>query len=84
MECTKTWIECSRNSCGKWRVVPDEIAMKYADIPWTCDMNDDPCYNKCSVAEEKVDVPCGKKLVVTKYPYQKGEIIMAKMTGFCE
>jgi hypothetical protein len=83
MECIKTWIQCSRNVCGKWRVVRDEIAAKYADIPWTCEMNEDPCYNKCTVAQEKDDVPPGKKVVVTKFPYEKGDVIMAKMAGYC-
>ena len=83
MDCKRTWIQCGRNACGKWRVVRDDIAAKYADIPWTCDMNEDRHYNKCSVPEEKVDVPRGKKVVVTKLPYEKGEIIMAKMAGYC-
>ncbi|XP_028396981.1 uncharacterized protein LOC114520839 [Dendronephthya gigantea] len=82
MECKRTWIQCSKDSCGKWRVVQEEIAAKYSDIPWTCDMNEDESYNKCCLPEEKLNAPRGKKIVITKFPYEKGDIIMAKMTGF--
>ena len=83
MDCKRTWIQCGNNSCGKWRVVRDEIAEKFSDKPWTCEMNEDCCYNNCTVAEEKLEVQRGKKVVVTKFPYEKGEIIMAKMAGYC-
>lgn len=84
MESQKTWIQCSVKSCNKWRVVQNEIAKKYSDMPWTCSMNQDRNYNHCAIPEEEEKAPRGKKSVVTKIPFEKGEIILAKMHGYCQ
>ena len=84
MENEITWIQCSNSSCGKWRVVSKEVAAKYEYLTWFCEMNtDDVKYSSCSVPEQENTAPKGQKIVFTKFPYKNGEVIMAKMAGYC-
>ena len=45
-----TWVQCDR--CDKWR----RVRMSEEELPeqWYCELNDDPAYASCDVAEEQM------------------------------
>ena len=78
-----TWIQCCKSPCGKWRIVREEVAKNFENLLWSCEMNENHRYGKCSAPMEEIVVAKGKKVILTKLPYQNGEIIMAKLSGYC-
>ena len=40
------WIQCEREECLKWRRVNNEIAEKYENENWYCELNPDKNYNR--------------------------------------
>jgi hypothetical protein len=61
--------------CLKWRILPfssNNIGKIFPD-DWVCSMNPDPAHNRCSAAEERLNMPEGvlKKVVKSKEEKQK-------------
>ncbi|ESO07540.1 hypothetical protein HELRODRAFT_130000, partial [Helobdella robusta] len=66
----KVQITLQCDLCLKWRIIPyssNNISKVFPD-DWVCSMNPDPAHNRCSSAEEKMNLPEGllKKIVKTK------------------
>lgn len=40
------WVQCSLKKCLKWRFLPTILDPSSLPEHWTCDMNDDPDFNK--------------------------------------
>ena len=40
------WIQCEREDCLKWRRVNNDIAEKYENENWYCELNPDKNYNR--------------------------------------
>ena len=40
------WIQCEREECLKWRRVNNEIAEKYENENWYCELNPDKQFNR--------------------------------------
>jgi len=41
------WIQCEREECLKWHRVNNEIAEKYENENWYCELNPDKQLNSC-------------------------------------
>lgn len=59
--------------CLKWRIIPfsaNNIGKVFPD-DWVCSMNPDPSHNRCSSAEEKLNLPEGVLKKMSKSKEQK-------------
>ncbi|XP_052075180.1 ATPase MORC2-like isoform X1 [Mytilus californianus] len=68
-----TTLQC--DNCLKWRIIPfssNNISKDFSD-DWICDMNADVQHNKCTQAEQKMNIPEGqlKKAVRSQEQKQK-------------
>ncbi|XP_076367595.1 ATPase MORC2-like isoform X2 [Tachypleus tridentatus] len=74
-----TFVQC--DSCLKWRRLP--YSSKNVDVEisgeWTCSMNPDVQRNKCSVVEEKLHIPEGKLVKISKSTCDQRELIQKEM-----
>lgn len=76
-----TWAQCSIPSCGKWRFLQTDIDPQELPERWVCSLNENDCYNSCSISQETFDSQEGN-LHVIYTPYPSGAIVWAKMTGY--
>ncbi|XP_033118794.1 ATPase MORC2-like isoform X2 [Anneissia japonica] len=55
----QTMIQC--DSCLKWRLLQFSSSNinKVIEDDWTCSQNPDPTHNRCSAAEQKLNIPIG-------------------------
>ncbi|XP_060069272.1 uncharacterized protein LOC132549360 [Ylistrum balloti] len=77
IEETGTWVQCSKTTCHKWRLLQDINDPTEIDERWTCDMNKDSTYNSCEKAEQDYDE---SEHFYTKY--SEGSIVWARMVGY--
>jgi len=80
------WIQCEREECLKWRRVNNEIAEKYENENWYCELNPDKNYNSCKIPEvnhlkyEKMAEAAGLTYVYSNL--EEGTLVLAKLTGY--
>lgn len=75
------WVQCSIKMCLKWRFLPTILDPSSLPEFWTCEMNDDSDYNKCSLPEvDWSDETEKEDYVYTKY--NLGSIVWAKMASY--
>jgi len=75
------WVQCSIKMCLKWRFLPTILDPSSLPEYWTCEMNDDSEYNKCSFPEVDWSEETEKEdYVYTKY--NLGSIVWAKMASY--
>ncbi|XP_056007438.1 uncharacterized protein LOC125666199 [Ostrea edulis] len=82
-----TWIQCDSVKCQKWRKVLTLDVDDLDDMKWFCNMNSDPMFNSCDVAEEdytaydRLAKKLGYKYVFSCLPV--GTLVWAKTPGYC-
>jgi len=75
------WVQCSLKKCLKWRFLPTMLDPSSLPEHWTCDMNDDPDFNRCLYPEvDWSDETIKEDYVYTKY--NLGSIVWAKMASY--
>jgi len=75
------WVQCSLKKCLKWRFLPTILDPSSLSEHWTCDMNDDINFNRCSYPEvDWSDETIKEDYVYTKY--NLGSIVWAKMASY--
>ncbi|XP_070572349.1 ATPase MORC2A-like isoform X2 [Ptychodera flava] len=69
-------IQC--DNCLKWRVLPFSASNLNKEIPeyWVCSMNPDHSHNRCTVAEQKCNIPMGSLKKETKSAEDKKKDLM--------
>ncbi|KAK7094032.1 myb-like protein X [Littorina saxatilis] len=72
-----TWVQCSEDSCKKWRYLPNIHDPAEVHDVWVCSMHPDPAFNGCDKAEEEYDE---SDHILTEYTL--GSLVWAKMDGF--
>ena len=73
-------VECVKPDCQKWRFLPH--VNDPCEIPehWTCSMNPDKGFNKCSIPEK--DLSPEETATYIECEYTVGSVVWAKVPGF--
>ena len=75
-----TYVQCSLESCGKWRYLEGyEDPSQIPDI-WECSMNPNPVFNSCAKGASEEFVEGNEEFVDTQYA--AGSMVWAKMKGY--
>ncbi|XP_043539527.1 zinc finger CW-type PWWP domain protein 1-like [Chiloscyllium plagiosum] len=74
-----SWVQCSKEKCGKWRRLEDNVDPATLPDDWVCSQNPDPLYNMCDLPEEVWD---GRENDVIYAELVPGSIVWAKQFGY--
>ncbi|KAM4675914.1 zinc finger CW-type PWWP domain protein 1 [Discoglossus pictus] len=72
------WIQCSQESCMKWRRLHGGIDPLLLPDDWSCDQNTDAAYNSCVIPE---DTWSGCENEIIYAAFIPGSIVWAKQFG---
>ncbi|GCC21175.1 hypothetical protein chiPu_0019642 [Chiloscyllium punctatum] len=73
------WVQCSKEKCGKWRRLEDNVDPATLPDDWVCSQNPDPLYNMCDLPEEVWD---GRENDIIYAELVPGSIVWAKQFGY--
>ena len=75
-----TYVQCSLDSCGKWRYLDGCEDPSLIPVTWECSMNPNPLSNSCEKGASEEFVEGNEEFVDTQYA--AGSMVWAKMKGY--
>ena len=75
-----TYVQCSLESCGKWRYLEGYEDPSQIPDTWECSMNPNPLSNSCEKGASEEFVEGNEEFVDTQYA--AGSMVWAKMKGY--
>ena len=75
-----TYVQCSLESCGKWRYLEGYEDPSQIPDTWECSMNLNPLSNSCEKGASEEFVEGNEEFVDTQYA--AGSMVWAKMKGY--
>ena len=75
-----TYVQCSLETCGKWRYLEGNEDPSQIPDKWECSLNPNPLINSCEKGASEEFVEGNEEFVDTQYA--AGSMVWAKMKGY--